>query len=390
MTTRAFARRGKVSEAERLYIEARYYSTVQPDVRKATETYRLILATYPDDYTALANSSLLLKQQGQLDEALVNLEHAVRVAPDQPIGWGNLGETYMQLGRFSDARRAYESALKLQESAGFRSGLFIIGVVTDDAALADAQVNAMRGKRDEVDFLLSRVQALAYRGRLKDASALVTEWQARMEQASRGGRTGGGQMDQAINEALSGLADEARDRVESARADDLLTPDTIAEQLVLAAVLRDGRQTRTLLPAALAELKKASGDNPQAERGFRALAALAESRPADAATLLDPPTFDLPHSDEVTMWSIAQMQGQHWAEAAKGFGWLDQTRGRTSLSTFQGFTLVSLARAQAALGQAGEARKTYERFFALWSDADADLPLLQQAKAEFAKLSGSS
>ena len=83
------------------------------------------------------------------------------------------------------------------------------------------------------------------------------------------------------------------------------------------------------------------------------------------------------------------MRLEHWAEAVKGLTWLDRTRGRTGLGALPAFTLVSLARAEAALGQPVEARKTYERFFELWKDADADVPLLVQAKAEYEKLSGS-
>ena len=69
MTARAYELRNKVSEAERLYIEARYYTIVEPEIQKALDTYRVWLGTYPNDYAALANSALLLKQQGNTDEA---------------------------------------------------------------------------------------------------------------------------------------------------------------------------------------------------------------------------------------------------------------------------------------------------------------------------------
>ena len=45
-----------------------------------------------------------------------------------------------------------------------------------------------------------------------------------------------------------------------------------------------------------------------------------------------------------------------------------------------------LARAQAALGKRDEARKSYQAFFEFWKDADPDVPLLVQARDEFAKL----
>src|SRR5205085_42628 len=116
MTTRAYELRDKVSEAERLYIEARYYTTVQIDVQKALDTYKVWLATYPTDYTALANSALLLKQQGDRAGAIKNLELATKAAPDQPLAWTNLGQTYFEMGQYADARRVYENAVKLQDS----------------------------------------------------------------------------------------------------------------------------------------------------------------------------------------------------------------------------------------------------------------------------------
>ncbi len=94
MTAKAYQFRAKVSEAERFYIEARYYTTVEPDPRKALDVYRVWLAAYPTEYTALSNSALLLQQLGENDEALRNQEAATRVAPDQPTAWGNLGDTY--------------------------------------------------------------------------------------------------------------------------------------------------------------------------------------------------------------------------------------------------------------------------------------------------------
>lgn len=83
MTTRAYELRGKVSEVERHYIDARYYTTAQPDVQKALDTYKAWLAVYPNDYTALTSSALLHKQQGERAEAIRKLELATQVAPDR-------------------------------------------------------------------------------------------------------------------------------------------------------------------------------------------------------------------------------------------------------------------------------------------------------------------
>ncbi|MEO8680816.1 MAG: protein kinase [Vicinamibacterales bacterium] len=388
MTARAFELREKVSEAERLYIEARYYTLVKPDLQKAIEAYRQTLAVYPNDYTALTNSALLLNQQGNQGEALHNLEQAVRVAPDQPLAWLNLASTYLQAQRVADARNAAESALKLQDSSSARSTLYQIAIVTGDQAQADQQVAAMRGRRDEVDFLGNRIQGAMYVGRLEEAALLATEWQARMDQASRGARTGEAMMSLAINEAIVGLPDAARARMEGLGDRDLLSPATLDEQLVLAAVLQDPALAQSALPGALDEVRKNGGaaDAARADRQFRALNALAEGKPADTVSLIEPLVFDLVHRQEVTIWSIAQLRAGHWVDAAKGFGWLAAAESVNSFDASPALSLANLAHAQVQLGQPAEARKTFEKLFKIWKDADATLPLLVQAKEEFAKL----
>jgi tetratricopeptide (TPR) repeat protein len=385
MTSRAYEFRGKVSEVERFYIEARYYTTVEADTQKALDVYRVWLAAYPNDYTALANAALLLKQRGETAEALRYQEAATRVAPDQPIAWQNIGDTYLSLGRFADARAALETGLKLQNNSGARGSLFAVGILTGDRALAEAQVAAVSGKREEVDFLNVRFRAAAFVGKMKEAAALAAEWQARMDAASRGNQTGQGLMALAISEALVGQTAEAQARIVAAQAEELLLPDALDERLVVAAIVKDSDAARELLPLVLAEVRKQSG-NVQAERALRALALMAEGKPGEAIPLLEPVTFDPEHSDVVTIWTMAQAQLKDWPAASKGLALLTADTWQRGLGTTKAFAMVELARAQSALGQRDEARRSYQAFFEFWQDADPDVPLLVQARDEFIRL----
>ncbi len=83
-----------LGEALGLQLRQSPFLNVVPDPRKALDVYRVWLAAYPTEYTALSNSALLLQQLGENDEALRNQEAATRVAPDQPTAWANLGDTY--------------------------------------------------------------------------------------------------------------------------------------------------------------------------------------------------------------------------------------------------------------------------------------------------------
>lgn len=387
MTEKAYELRAKVSEVERYYIEARYHSTVVRDPRKALDVYRVWLGAYPNDYAALTNSALLLKELGEFEEALRNQEAATRVAPDQPVAWANLGDTYMNQGRFPDARQALETAVKLQNAAGPRASLYTIGVLTGDMALADEQAAAMAGRREEVDFMRVRIQAALFKGKFKDASNLMAEFSARMEAASRRPQTGEPLMGLAIEEALVGMTAAAKARAEAVGDEDLFNQDTIDEQFALSALTRDAAAARALLPKALAAFQQGGvSAGSELERAVRGLVALAEGRPSETISMLEPVTFKPENANNVTIWSIAQLELKDWESAIKGLTYLTEDTWQRGLGSNKAFAMASLARAQAALGRPDDARKSYQAFFEFWKDADADVPLLLQARDEFSKL----
>lgn len=389
MATRAFELREKVSEGERLYIEARYYTTVENDVQKAIDAYNVWLATYPNEYTALTNSALLHKQQGNREEALRKLELATKVAPDQPLGWTNLGQTYFDGSQFAEAKRVFENAVKLQDSTSARVGLYQSAIMLGDFALAEQQVAAVRGRRDEVDMIAIRMFAAMYRGRMKEAAELATEYQARALALSRGGQAGGRVMTVAINEAIMGLVDQAKARVETLERDGLLNEQTFDDQLVIAAVSEDARWAREVLPSAIAEQKAAGPVSPNGLDGVKlvnGIALLAERKYAEAAATMEPISFRSGLQDIISIWSIAKMRAGDTASAIKGFTFLVSPEAHNGMNTSYAFSQAMLGRLYTQLGQPGEARKHYQRLFELYKDADADLPLLVAAREEYAKL----
>jgi eukaryotic-like serine/threonine-protein kinase len=389
MSAKAHELRDKVSEVERYYIEARYYTTVQIDVQKALDVYKVWLATYPNDYTALTNSALLHKQQGDRAEAIRKLELATKVAPDQPLAFTNLGQTYFEAGQYVEARKAYESAILLQDSTGARVGLYQIAILTGDSALAEQQVSAVAGRRDEVDMVAIRMFAATYRGRMKEAADLAADFQARALALSRPQAAGNGILQLAISEALFGLIDQAKARVDKAEDDGILAENTADDRMVVAAIAKDAAMARQLMAAALEEQKKYGPDDPtraEGERAIRSLAALAEGKPAEAATLVEPVSFVASHTDVVNIWTIAKVQAGDWPAALKGLAFINSRDARAGLSAQTAFVYATLARVQVKMGQNDEARKNYQKFLELLKDADPDLPLLVEVKDEIAKL----
>jgi tetratricopeptide (TPR) repeat protein len=234
-----------------------------------------------------------------------------------------------------------------------------------------------------------RMFAATFRGRLKEASELGTDFQARSVALSRSQQAGNVLMQIAIGEALFGLDEQARARVAKAEDDGILGDSTADERLVVAAILADAPAARALLPKALEEQRKSTPTVPEGtsdgERAMKALVALAEKKPAEAVTLLEPVPFDVQHTELVNLWAIAKMLSGDLPGAAKGLTFLtSQTRG--GLNATIPYAYAMLARVQAQMGQKDEARKNYQKLFEIWKDADPDLPLLVEARAEYGKL----
>jgi serine/threonine protein kinase/tetratricopeptide (TPR) repeat protein len=392
-TTRAYELRDKVSEVERHYIDARYFTVVEANVQKAIDIYNVWLATYPNDYTALMNSGLLLKQQGDRTEAIRRFELATKAAPDQPLAWTNLSQSYFEGRQFAEARRSSESAIKLQDSTSARVSLFQTAIFMGDQALADEQVAAVRGRRDEVDMVAVRMFASTYQGRMNQASELASDLQNRAVALSRPHNAGNAMMQLAISEALVGLSDRATARVEKADDDGLLNDTMLDDRLVVAAITKDAAAARAVLPKALAGAESAARTGSigataatDGQRVVRALVAMAEGKPAEAATLLEPITFNSGNNDAVTLWAIAKQQAGDYQAALKGLTFLVSPDARLSMSTAAAFAHATLGDVHVQLGQQGEARKQYQRALEIFKNADPDLPLLLNTQAALAKL----
>jgi hypothetical protein len=73
-------------------------------------------------------------------------------------------------------------------------------------------------------------------------------------------------------------------------------------------------------------------------------------------------------------------------EAAAEFQKMLENRGQAPLLALYPLAGLGLARAAALTGDLSKSRKAYQDFLALWKDADSDIPILQEAKQEYAKL----
>ena len=386
--TRAFELRDKVSERERLYIEARYHTTVTRDLSKAMESYRVLLATYPDDFAAHSNLGSLYRDQGKINEAIEHLKEAVRLAPGQPFGRVNLGSAYVAESRFGEARQEFEEVLKLQESSSARNGLFTIATLTGDQALADAQVAAVAGRRGEVELLGARAKAASFRGQMREADRLANDLFQRLQAANRLSFEGEGFVGWAIWQAAAGRIEAARAGLERVQRHNLVTDGATDEVVALAAVLGDPKLSRAHLDRAVQHVRKVSAPEKadSSERGVRALDAMASRRYEEAYELAVLAGNDPNDQNSVFVAGLAALRLKRWEAATSAFETVIGFHTRLGLSPMVGIVHIMLGRAHAGAGHVNEARKAYQEAFTIWKDADADMPLLIEARQEFSRL----
>jgi len=267
--------------------------------------------------------------------------------------------------------------------------MYQAAILLGDLAYAEQQAAAVRGRRDEIDMIGVRMFAATYRGRFKEAAELAADFQARALALSRPRVAADGMMQLAIDEALVGLADAAKARVDKAEEDGILDDSHADDRMVVAALTKDAAYAREQLARAQEAEQKNAKPKPtpsENERAGLALAKLAEGKPIEAAALLEPVSFQNSKTDLVGVWTAAKMQAGDYAAAEKGWTFMTSKDARPSLSATTPFAYASLARVQVKLGRKEEARKNYQKFLDIFKDADPDLPLLIEVKDEMAKL----
>ncbi|MGD9903462.1 MAG: protein kinase, partial [Vicinamibacterales bacterium] len=382
-TRRAFELRDKVSEVERLYIDARYYTAVAPDAAKAAEAYRVTIATYPSEYASRVNLALILQQRGDLDEAVSLLREAVAIAPEEPTAKTNLAKALFDQGRYDEARTVAKDATVLRDDGAVRTLLMVIAGATGDAELEAEQLAWANSFDDPKETLQLRLAVALHRGQLREAERVRDEAQRLLTAAGAPAVAHAVQAGTAIALTLALATERATQAIEAIPGDGT-ADETADERLIVAALNRDAPATRKALPAALSVLP----DDEAGRRAallFRALAQLAEGDAEGALATLGPVTPSLREYDLVLARAEIALAARRWDEAIAGFTWV-RDHVRAELAPTGAFARFRLAQAYEGAGRRDEARTTYADFLEFWKTADADLPIVIDAKRALERL----
>jgi eukaryotic-like serine/threonine-protein kinase len=214
----AFARADSLSEPERLFIKSTYHFVVSGRLNDVVATYRLWIATYPDDWVPHNNLSTAYARLNQLENALEEGRAAVKLAPNSLVAYQQLTRSLLALDRLDEARAMIkEAAAKDLDSSVMHQLAFDLAFLADDD----------EGMQEHLRAAASR----------PDGYLVVTE-------AARAAFAAGD------SDASRTLYDQAVTNARAAQIDDF-AGSLLAEQALDAALVGDSSRARTALDAAL-------------------------------------------------------------------------------------------------------------------------------------------
>jgi eukaryotic-like serine/threonine-protein kinase len=388
--------RDRVSDRERFYIESRYAQGLTGDLQRTREILEQWKQAYPRDEVPLTNLSVIYTNLGEDQTALDSAEAAFKLNPSG-LNYSNLVSSYMSLNRLDEARTvAAEAQSHKLDSGFFRQELYQLAFLKGDAAGMAEQLAWARGKDGIEDVMLAAASdTAAYQGQLRKADELTRQAAASAERVGEKETAAIYVAEGALHQALFGNSAEAR------------------KQAAAALALSNGHDVQFMAAAALSF----AGDSAKAESladdlnkrypqdsivnfiylpVIRAQIALIKHDSAKALALLRPDAvYDLgvTGSGAITtalyppyVRGMAYLQTGQGQQAAAEFQKIMDNRGALVNQPNGAAAYVGLARAYALAGDPAKARVAYQNFFALWKDADPDVPILLQARAEYAKL----
>jgi len=392
--TKAFALKERASERERFYISAHYYDEVSGEVEKTIEIYEQWRQTYPRDTIPLDNLALAYRSIGQHEKSLAAASEALRLDPKDTYAYSNLAASYLALNRWDEARAvAEQAAAQKLDSRATRDIRFRLAFLRGDQASMEREVSGAKGTGNEPILLGTRANTEAAQGKVRLAEETYHQAES---SASRNGMKGFAAILKAIAarrnanygdcitaraEASASLAEvpDGWNREPAAFALAQCGDITMAEKL-MATVDKEHPQD-TLNHTTYIPIVQAFADL-QRGNAAAAIAGLEAGRPYELGA--GPGSY--PAHWLVYVRGLVYLKMKDGEKAAVEFQKILEHPGLDPPSEFIPLSQLNIARAYALRGDVGKARTAYQDFLALWKDADPDIPILKEAKAEYAKL----
>jgi tetratricopeptide (TPR) repeat protein/predicted Ser/Thr protein kinase/anti-sigma-K factor RskA len=392
---KAYALRDRVSEREKYRISALYYQNVTGELEQATQVYELWAKSYPQDTVPLGNLSVIYGNLGQNEKALSQAQETVSIIPDAG-GYSNLADSYLILDRFDDAQKTIEEAQKHNLVSDFlHFAIYQLAFLKGDAPEMDRQLAWSAGKPGTEDMLLSfQSDTEAYNGHLARARDFSRRAVDAAVRANSKETAAIWQVNAALREAEFGNLETAKQDVAAALK---LAPGRDVEMLAALALARSGETLRAKM--IVEELERSYPSETLLKvywlPTIRAAIELNATNAAQSLVFLEaaaPYELGQPKQFQLGTMYPAYLRGQAYLLAHNGpaaaaeFQKLLDHRGTVVNFVTGALARLQLGRAYEMAGDTAKAKSAYKDFLTLWKDADPDIPILKEAKAEYGKL----
>jgi serine/threonine protein kinase/tetratricopeptide (TPR) repeat protein len=387
---KAFELRDRASEREKLYITSHYYAD-SGQLDKGITALELYRQTYPRDPIPFTNLANVYNTLGQFDNALQNAKQAVELAPDGLSGYENLALAYIGLNRLDEARATLNTALQLKMDGGVNIMLASLDWAQGKMPEFEKDLkNAGTTPDGEVGVLNFRASVAASRGQVRAAREYARKTQDALDRLHLQGRANV-EIDLATFEALIGNRNDAINHANEALSNSRTFNVLWNAGVALAAA---GQEQKALSIADEVQRTRPNDTIAQnvAVPMTRAIVYLMPANPAKAAPekaidLLNTAALYTRSSPGVLYArGLAYKQSGRYAEAVLDFQKILEWKALHGPDYMTPAAQLELGRVYTKQGDTAKARIAYQDFLAAWKDADSDVPLLLQAKAEYAKL----
>lgn len=397
-TTKAYRLQKGASQVEQYFITASYEMQVLGNLEKARQTAESWTQAYPRAAMPhLFLSGIILPSLGAFDRVLDHAKLAVAAEPDFWVPYYLLAFGHQYRNAFDEAERALDqAAARHLDNPQFLVERYDIAFLKNDAAAMERAVSHARGD-PQAEFTVDDHQAfvLAYRGRLREAIATADRASVMAEQS--GGQEIAAQFraGEAIWYALFGDATNAARAAELALTGSS-TRDVEYGAAVALALAGDPARAQKLVAGLETRYPEDTNVKFNYAPTVRALAAVRERQPdraVDALRIAEHYEISAPRSSRHAFF------GALYPPYARGLAYLASGRGAEAAAEFQkivdrpgifvsdpvgALAHLQLARASMLAGDSSKAKAAYEDVLTLWTHADADLPVVKLARAEYA------
>ncbi|MGB8582076.1 MAG: serine/threonine-protein kinase [Candidatus Sulfotelmatobacter sp.] len=405
--TKAFQLREHASEREKLTITAAYYQNVTGELDKAAQTYQEEIESYPRYFAAYGNLGNVYTSQGQYEKALEITKQALRLAPDRVANYVSLANDTIALQQLDEARQVtHEVQGQKLDNSILHNLLYALAFIGANSAAMAEQEQWFAGKPEENFGLSLSSDTEAYAGHLGKARELTRR---AVDSAIRADSKENGAIWQAIaaqREAAYGNAAEARQSAAGALKLVPTSQGVEVEAALAFAMAGDTAKAESLAQ----DLGKRFPLDTQVQSlwlpAIQAQLALNMKNPASALT-----TLQAASPIELGQIGFVANMSCLYPTYVRGEAYLAAGQGGSAAAEFQkiidhsgivwncwtgALAHLGVARANALQSRTSKgadadaarvrALAAYKDFLTLWKDADPDIPILKEAKTEYAKL----